>query len=54
MGLVGHAGGLGWDEVVLIALPVAILAVLQVLARRKAARDAGGGGTGGEEGDSTT
>ena len=50
--LVGHAGGVGWDEAVLFALPVVVLAVLQVLARRKAARDAGedGGDEGGGAG----
>ena len=38
-GLLAHAGGLGWDELVVFALPVVILVVLQVLGRRKA-RDA--------------
>jgi hypothetical protein len=33
--LVAHAGGTGWDEVVVFALPVVILVVLQVLGRRK-------------------
>ena len=34
-GLLAHAGGFGWDEILLIALPVAVLAVLQILAKRK-------------------
>ena len=38
--LVAHAGGFGWDEALIFALPVAILGVLQVLARRKAAQEA--------------
>lgn len=36
VGLVAHSGGMGWDEALIFAVPVAILAVLQVLARRKA------------------
>lgn len=39
MGVVAHAGGMGWDEALIFAVPVLILAALQVLARRKA-RDA--------------
>ena len=38
--LVAHAGGTGWDEVLVFALPVVVLVVLQVLGRRRA-RDAG-------------
>ncbi|MDQ3108141.1 MAG: hypothetical protein M3Q68_10105 [Actinomycetota bacterium] len=34
--MIAHVGGLGWDELVLIAIPVVVLAVLQVLGRRKA------------------
>ena len=34
--VVAHAGGLGWDELLVFALPVVILVVLQVLGRRKA------------------
>ena len=41
MGLVAHAGGFGWDEALIFAVPVVILAVLQLLARRKA-QDADG------------
>ena len=33
--LVAHAGGTGWDEVAVFALPVVVLVVLQVLGRRK-------------------
>ena len=33
--LVAHAGGLGWDELIVFALPVVVLVVLQVLGRRK-------------------
>lgn len=33
--LVAHAGGTGWDEVAVFALPVVILGVLQMLGRRK-------------------
>ena len=36
MGIVAHAGGMGWDEALIFAVPVLILGVLQVLARRKA------------------
>ena len=36
--LVAHAGGLGWDELLVFALPVVVLVVLQILGRRK--RDA--------------
>ena len=39
MGIVAHAGGMGWDEAMIFAVPVVILGVLQVLARRKAAQD---------------
>ena len=38
--VVAHAGGFGWDEALVFALPVVILVVLQVVGRRKAARDA--------------
>ena len=50
--LVAHAGGTGWDEVLVFALPVVVLVALQVLGRRRA-RDAGanGGGEGGEGDD---
>ena len=41
MGIVAHAGGMGWDEALIFAVPVIILAVLQVLARRKAAQEVG-------------
>ena len=34
--LVAHAGGMGWDEALIFAVPVLILAALQILARRKA------------------
>ena len=53
MDVVAHAGGMGWDEALIFAVPVVILGVLQVLARRKArdaspvdgGEDEGGGGT---------
>lgn len=35
-GLVAHAGGLGWDELLLFVSPVVVLVVLQVIGRRKA------------------
>ena len=38
--LVAHAGGLGWDELLVFALPIVVLAVLQLLGRRK--REAAG------------
>ena len=51
MALVAHAGGMGWDEALIFALPVVILVVLQLLARRKArdeeAADGGDEGAGG-------
>jgi hypothetical protein len=34
--IVAHAGGMGWDEAVIFAIPIVILAVLQILGRRKA------------------
>ena len=37
--LVAHAGGMGWDELLVFALPVVVLVVLQVVSRRRA-RDA--------------
>ena len=50
--MVAHAGGFGWDEALIFALPVAILGVLQVLARRKAAKEAGAEAD--DEGSGTT
>ena len=41
--VVAHAGGMGWDEALIFALPVLVLVVLQVIGRRRA-RDAGGEG----------
>ena len=41
--LVAHSGGFSWDEGLLFALPVVILVILQIVGRRKAARDAGAG-----------
>ena len=38
MSLIAHSGGLGWDEMLVFALPVVVLVVLQVLGRRR--RDA--------------
>ena len=52
LGIVAHAGGFGWDEALIFALPVAILAVLQVLARRKAAQEAADD-AGSEEGETS-
>jgi hypothetical protein len=50
--LVAHAGGTGWDEVLLFATPIVLLVVLQVLGRRKAraaaAREQDGGDGEGE------
>ena len=34
--VVAHAGGMGWDELLVFALPVVILVVLQVVGRRRA------------------
>ena len=34
--LVAHAGGLGWDELVFLAIPVVVLALLGWQARKKA------------------
>lgn len=34
--VVAHAGGIGWDELLVFAAPVLILIVLQVLGRRRA------------------
>ena len=48
--LVAHAGGMGWDEALIFAVPVVILAVLQLLARRKAGETADDG----DEGDGGT
>ena len=48
--VVAHAGGMGWDEALIFAVPVVILVVLQLLARRKA-RDAVDDG---DEGDGGT
>ena len=45
--LVAHGGGFGWDEALIFVVPVVILGVLQLLARRKA-REAGDDG---DEGD---
>ena len=33
--LVGHAGGMGWDELLIFATPVVILVALQIVGRRK-------------------
>ena len=33
--LVAHAGGMGWDELLVFAAPVVILVALQVAGRRK-------------------
>ena len=38
--VVAHAGGAGWDELLVLAAPVVVLIVLQVLGRRRA-RDEG-------------
>lgn len=40
MKAVAHAGGMGWDELLVFAAPVVILVALQVAGRRKA-RDGG-------------
>jgi hypothetical protein len=54
--VIAHSGGLGWDELVVFALPVVVLVVLQVLGRRKRnagqdpeAGDTSSGGNGGGE-----
>jgi hypothetical protein len=58
IGLVAHAGGTGWDEVAVFAVPVVILVILQVVGRRKARdaapgeQDGGGDGEAGGEGGS--
>lgn len=36
MRFVAHSGGMGWDEARIFAVPVIILGVLQILARRTA------------------
>ena len=46
MELLAHAGGMGWDEALIFAVPVVILGVLQLLARRKARETADDGGDG--------
>jgi hypothetical protein len=48
--LVAHTGGFGWDEALIFAIPVAILGVLQLLARRKARVDGEDGDEGGGAG----
>ena len=53
MRMVAHAGGMGWDEALIFAVPVVILGVLQLLARRKA-RDDVDDGDRGDEGDGGT
>ena len=55
--LVGHAGGFGWDELLIFALPVVVLGVLQLAGRRKKDRpdpdpDAGDEGKGRQRGAS--
>lgn len=40
MKLVAHAGGMGWDELLVFASPVVILIALQIASRRRA-REAG-------------
>jgi hypothetical protein len=50
MHLVAHSGGMGWDEAIIFVIPVVILGVLQLLARRKA-REAGTQEDSGDEGD---
>lgn len=49
-GLVAHSGGMGWDELLVFALPVVILVVLQVLGRRKRDADQNGQDGGEDEG----
>ena len=39
MTLLAHAGGLGWDELVFLAVPVVVLALLGWQARKKADAD---------------
>ena len=52
--VVAHAGGMGWDEALLFALPVVVLVVLQVIGRRRAKDagvDDGGRGEGSDDDD---
>ncbi len=35
--LVAHSAGMGWDELIVFAIPVVILVVLQFVGRRKRA-----------------
>ncbi len=37
MSVVAHAGGMGWDELLVFATPVVILVALQIAGRRKRA-----------------
>lgn len=37
--MVAHTGGFGWDEGVVLAIPVFILVALQISARRRAAQE---------------
>jgi hypothetical protein len=46
--IVAHAGGMSWDELLILAVPIVILGVLQLVGRR---RNADSGGSGGSEGE---
>jgi hypothetical protein len=35
MTTVAHAGGFGWDEAIVLALPIVVLVLLQLAARRR-------------------
>lgn len=37
MSVIAHAGGMGWDELLVFATPVIVLVALQVAGRRKRA-----------------
>ena len=47
--VVAHSGGFSWDEGLLFALPVVILVILQIVGRRKAAREADADAGAGEQ-----
>ena len=51
MPVVAHSGGLGWDELLFLAVPVLVLALLGWQARKKADDDAEPGTR--ERGEST-
>jgi len=57
MTLLAHAGGMGWDELLVFAAPVVVLAVMRVKNRRRAQEgvdpDQDGGDGHGEDDEET-